>query len=125
MGNIDEALQSYFKAYDFHPIRAEPLFRAAILYRKKGNPFLGYLLTKHALSIPCPQESCVEYAAYDHDILIEYTDCAILTRRWDDVLEATAKLIANPKIPLQTKSIISANRDTIKKTLHLSSSHRE
>jgi len=117
MGNIDGALQSYFKAHDFRPTRAEPLFRAAIVYRKQGNPFLGYLLTKHALTLPCPQENCVEYAAYDHDILIEFTDCAILTRRWEEVLDATAKLIANPKIPPETKSIISANRATIKKTL--------
>jgi len=48
LDDYESALESFFKAYEYRPTRAEPLLRIAIIYRKKGNYLLGYLISKHA-----------------------------------------------------------------------------
>jgi glycosyltransferase involved in cell wall biosynthesis len=108
-GDYERALTYLFKAYEFRPTRAEPLFHAAIIYRKMGNPFLGYLLSKHALSIPYPQESCVEYMTYDYAILVEFANCALLTGRWQEGLDASNMLLSNPRLPEDISTRVLAN----------------
>lgn len=106
----DEALKTFFKAYEFRPIRAEPLFQCAKIYRKRGNLLLGYLLSKEALSHPYPEEdNCVEYVAYDHTILIEFANCALLLGKFKEGLEACIKLLANPNLPPEYKSRVQSN----------------
>ena len=110
LGKYDEAVETYFKAHNFRPTRAEPLSRAASLYRKKGNILVGYLLTKYALMIPFPQQdSCVEYMAYDYNILTEFANCALLLGKYDEGLDACVKLLANPDLPEDYKGSVAAN----------------
>ncbi len=113
-----EALHSYFQAYYIRPIRAEPLHRAAVLYRKQGNYLLGYLLTKFALTMPYPDsELCVEYMTYDYALLIEYANCTLLLGRLEEGLDACQKLINNPKLPEDLRPTIIANREMARKNL--------
>lgn len=110
LNDLDSALKCYLKAYEFRPIRAEPLFRAAIIYRKQGNYLLGYLLTKYALGIPYPAEDlCVEYLTYDHALLIEYANCTLLSGRFQEGLQACCQLLANPNLPADIKPHVLAN----------------
>jgi glycosyltransferase involved in cell wall biosynthesis len=106
----DAALETFFKAYEFRPTRGEPLYQAAKIYRKKGNILLGYLLAKHALSHSYPKgDSCVEYVAYDHAMLIEFANCALLLGKFQEGLEVCSKLLANPNLPSQYKPQVLAN----------------
>jgi tetratricopeptide (TPR) repeat protein len=110
LGEETAALQSFFKAHAFFPHRAEPLFRAAVLYRKQGNYLLGYLLAKHALSFPYPTEDlCVEYPTYDYAILIELANCALLMGHFSEGLQASLKLLANPRLPEDIRPLVLGN----------------
>ncbi len=118
MGDYDGALKSFFKAYEFHPKRAEPVFQAAMIYRKMNNPFLGYLLAQHALSIPYPKgENCVEYLTYDYGALVEFANCALLLKRWQEGLDACNKLLVNPSLPEEIRAKVILNYELAKKKL--------
>ena len=110
MNDQDGALATFFKAHEARPTRAEPLLRAAIIYREKKNYLLGYLLAKYALTLPYPSEDvCVEYLTYDHALLIEFANCTLLSGRFHEGLQACAKLLANKNLPDQYKNQVIAN----------------
>ena len=118
MGDFEGALKSYFKAFELRPIRAEPLFRTAVIYRKQGNYLLGYLLSKYALTIPYPaQDLCVEYLTYDHALLIEFANCTLLTGRFQEGHQACCKLLANPNLPADIKPQVVSNCELAVKQL--------
>lgn len=106
----DEAIENFWKAYYFRPFRAEPLFRAAVLYRKKGNLLLGYLLSKHALTMPYPDfDACVEYLPYEYATLVEFANCALLLGKFDEGLDACIKLLANSNLPQDIRPQVISN----------------
>lgn len=118
LNDSDRALETFFKAYALRPVRAEPLFQCAKIYRKKGNLLLGYLLMKFALSHPYPaDEACVEYVAYDHTMLIELANCALLLGKFQEGFDACSKLLANPNLPSEYISRIQANYELACKML--------
>jgi glycosyltransferase involved in cell wall biosynthesis len=101
MGNHEAALPYYFKAYDFRPTRAEPLFRAASIYRMKMQSFfLSYFLTKYALTLPYPEnDACVEYWVYEYSLLTEHANASILTGRYHEAIQVCQQLLSRPHLP--------------------------
>lgn len=113
--NMDAAIESYFKAFNFRPTRAEPLFRNAVLYRKQGNYLLGYLLTKYALTLPYPTDDvCIEYLTYDYALLIEFANCAFILDKLDEGMQACSRLLANPNLPEDIKDKVTSNYEMAK-----------
>lgn len=107
---FDLALSSYFKAHQFRPTRAEPLLRAAVIYRKKGDTLLGYLLSKYALTLGKPStDVCIEYMAYDYGILIEFANCSLLLGKFQEGLQACCQLLANPNLPSDIRTQVASN----------------
>ncbi|MDB2613567.1 glycosyltransferase [Chlamydiales bacterium] len=116
MENYENAIEAYFKAYKFYPNRAEPLSQIATIYRKQGNLLLGYLLSKHALTIPYPEKDhCVEYMTYDYGLLIEFSNCALLLGRLEEGLQACNQLLLNPRLPDEIRTQVIANHDFAQK----------
>lgn len=116
--DFNSALKSYFKAYEFHPVRAEPLFRAATICRKQENLLLGYLISKYALTIPYPADDlCVEYMVYDYTLLVEFANCALLCGKYEEGLQACMKLLANPNLPPAIKGQVVSNAEVARKQL--------
>jgi len=114
----DEAIQTFLNAHAFRPIRAETLFQAAKLYREKGNVLVGFLLAKHALSHPVPhEENCIPYPIYEHDMLIEYANCALLMGNYQEGYAACAKLLANPNLPSEYKSQVESNYELARRNI--------
>lgn len=110
LGDLEAALQSFFKAHSCRSTRAEPLLRIATIYRQKGNFLLGYLLSKYALTLPYPsQDVCVEYMTYDYAMLIEFANCALLLGKLEEGLQAGLQLLANPNLPAEIKSHVTNN----------------
>ncbi len=114
MGIIQEltdpeaALKSYTTAYQFRPTRAEPLYRMALIYRKKGNNLLTYLLLKYALTHPFPKDDMVvEQIVYDYGIPSEFANSALLNGKTQEALDACNKLQSNPNLPQETKTQIT------------------
>ncbi|HEX2580018.1 MAG TPA: glycosyltransferase [Rhabdochlamydiaceae bacterium] len=120
LNELDAALETLFKAHALRPARAEPLFQAAKIYRKKNNVLLGYLLAKYALSIPYPvEDACVEYVVYDHTLLIEFANCALLLGKFQEGFDACSKLLANPSLPTEYKASVQANYELAASQLKL------
>jgi len=108
--NPNEALEIFFQAYKLRPTRAEPLLKCAKIYREKGDVLLGYLLSKHALSLPLPKnELFVEEDTYNYNLLIEFANCALLLGNFDEGFEACGKLLSNPSLPLAYRSSVESN----------------
>jgi len=53
----------------------------------------------------------VEYQAYDYEILIEFANCALLTGRWQEGLDASNELLSNPNLPQKIKGSLISNRE--------------
>jgi len=117
LGDNLEALQYFFKAYALRPSRAEPLFRAAVVNRKIGNVEKAYTLSKQALTISRPLDNCVEHATYDYAILIEFANCALLSGKWQEGLDASNKLLANPNLPSDIRPHVVNNLSLARKNL--------
>lgn len=118
LNEIDLAIDAYLKAFSYRPTRAEALLHAAMLYRKQGKFLLGYLLSKHALTFPKPEEdNCIEYSAYDYAIMIEYANCALLLGNFKEGLEACNQLLKNPTLPPEFKNQISSNQQLAMRNL--------
>jgi glycosyltransferase involved in cell wall biosynthesis len=110
LNEMDAALRTFYRANAFHPMRAEPLLQLAKIYRQENNFLLGYLLSKYALSLPYPAEdSCVEYVVYDHTLLIEFANCALLLGKFDEGFDACGKLLSNPNLPPEFKANVQSN----------------
>ncbi|MGD2169030.1 MAG: glycosyltransferase [Chlamydiota bacterium] len=124
LNRFDEAIDSFSKAYNFRPTRAEPLFRMAICYRKKGNFLLGYLLSKFALSFPYPKEDvCVETDTYSYAALIEYANCALLLGRFPEGLQACKQLLDYPNLPANIRASVISNYELASKNVYGSVNH--
>lgn len=52
LGNWEKALHAYLETYQSNTDRAEPLWKIAFYYRKKGQSDLAYIFAKHGSRIP-------------------------------------------------------------------------
>jgi len=119
LNEIESARQTFLEAHSFRPSRAEPLHRAAVIHRKKGEFLLGYLLSKYALSLPYPTgDWCVEYQVYDYGMQIEYANCAMLLGKYAEGLQACNELLCNPKMPAEYSKPVQANLELARKNLN-------
>jgi len=53
--SIDVQAHYYMRAYDYRPIRAEPLHQISRMYRMNNMPRAAYLYAKQAASLPYPE----------------------------------------------------------------------
>ncbi|MCX6990628.1 MAG: glycosyltransferase family 25 protein [Chlamydiae bacterium] len=114
----DSALDAFFKSYSLRPTRAEPLFQCAKIYREKGNVLLGYLLTKHALSLSRPtNELFIDSAVYDYALLVEYANCSLGLGKFAEGFDACAKLLSNPALPSEYRPKVQANYEVARNRL--------
>ncbi|MBS0625740.1 MAG: glycosyltransferase [Verrucomicrobia bacterium] len=109
--NPELFLESYQKAYDYRPSRAEPLFYMARYYLKMGDYNKAYELTRKCLDIPLSQDSIyVIRAVYDYWALCLYADCAFYLGKHSEALEAYRILLKNPDLPPETRILVEKNR---------------
>lgn len=96
----EDIQQAFLDAYNSRPIRAEPLFHIAQIYRTKFNkPALAYLFAKMAAEIPFPANDIL----FVPDIIYKF---AIL-----DEIAATAYYAGQPLIGhMACKKLLSENR---------------
>jgi tetratricopeptide (TPR) repeat protein len=106
----NDAICSFLGAVNARPSRAEPFYRMAIIYREQGSPIMGYIVAKHALSLPYPKtDSCVEYQTYSYKLLIEFANCALLDGRWQEGLNTSLSLMANKEVLVEYIPAIERN----------------
>jgi len=118
MQQYEKACNYFIKAFQFRPTRAEALCHAAGVQRKNGNIFLGYLIAKHAKTVPYPEgDACVGFKAYQYEADIELANCALLLGYWEEGLKISESLAQNPNLPEEYFSSIQANIKLAKNNL--------
>ena len=86
-------IQSYSEAYQYRPIRAEPLWRLGQYFYKQKNFLLGYLVADHGLSIQLPDDYVyVEPSIYDWSMLALKANCALEIKKYKEAAEIYEKL---------------------------------
>ncbi|MDP1609334.1 MAG: glycosyltransferase [Chlamydiales bacterium] len=100
-------IDSYCKAFQIRPTRAEPLFHLAHYYLSEKNFFHAYLVSQKALKIPrCIDCMLVEHPLYDYAIELLFAECAVQVGQFQEACEAYERLQVNPFVPLETKEQI-------------------
>jgi hypothetical protein len=107
-----EIIQTYLRAHQVCPRRAEALHGAARYCRISGNHEQGYALAKQALFQPCPDGGLfVERWIYDHGLLDELSVLAYWSGRYAESLAGCMRLLEEGKIPADEHERIRRNAD--------------
>lgn len=107
-------INSYFKAFHYRPTRAEPLYRLANYYRRMGNYVLGYVLAKHALSLPYPNDHLfVETWVYEHGLALELSLCAYYLQKYGESKVLSEVLLFKLNLPEEVRSYVKKNLEWI------------
>ena len=96
----EQILQTYMRAYESCPHRAESLHGAINFCRLNGMNQQGYIIGKHALDIRIPEGSLfVEKWVYDYAILDEFSIVSFWAGHFEDSKIACEKLLSEGKMP--------------------------
>ena len=126
-----EIQQAFLDCYDYRPIRAEPLYQIARLYRQvHDKPRLGYVFARMALDIPYPQNDILFISddCYKYQILDEIGATAYYAGKPHIGLEACKRLINENLIPEEHKERARANLEqyeTLVQQIHLAEKEAE
>jgi len=107
-----EIQQQFLDAYDFRPIRAEPLYQIARLYRQVHNkPRLGYAFAKMAMEIPYPKEDILFISddVYKWQLLDELGASAYYAGKPHVGYHACKRLVDENLVPEREKSRVIDN----------------
>jgi tetratricopeptide (TPR) repeat protein len=108
-----EVKETYLRAWESRPTRAEPLYAIARRYRVDRRYRLGYLYARHAAAIPFPEQDTI----FDSiDILTwravdEQAVCASWIGKKPEALELWQRLLARTDIPAEDRQRIAENCD--------------
>ena len=107
-----EIQQQFLEAYNFRPIRAEPLYQIARLYRQVHNkPRLGYTFAKMALEIPYPKDDILFISddVYKWQLLDEIGATAYYAGKPHVGYHACKRLIDEKLVPENERERVDAN----------------
>ena len=107
----EKTMQYFLSAWNYRPVRAEPLYQIARIYRLSGHPRLGYLFAKQAQSIPYPNQDILFLAneVWDWQILDEIGSCAFYAGQFEDGYNACMQLLKENKFPEDERQRIMNN----------------
>lgn len=122
---VNTVIASYYKAFDYRPIRAESLYRIASLHRRTGHPQHGLFIANLALKIAKPQDLIfVESWLYDYGLLFEYSLCAALSGLYQEAFNASLKLLSLPEVPAEMKRDVENNIQLIIQQMSAQTAYR-
>ena len=105
MGYWDHALHWYLDAFQYHPIRAEPLFKNRDHYRYRGQNDLACLFAKYGARIPYVEEQILSQIPpqTDYQFDQELSIAAYYTRFREDGYAAGSDLLLREMCPGMSK----------------------
>jgi tetratricopeptide (TPR) repeat protein len=107
-------IDSYWRAHQAFPHRVEPLYRIASIHLKQNSPFLAYLITKEALTIPPTRDNAmVERWIYDWGMEFLFATSAYYVGSWEECKFAVVRLLNNPTTPEDIREILEKNLRTL------------
>jgi hypothetical protein len=108
-----ETQDAFLRAWEFRPIRAEPLHAIAFRYRTDQRYQLGHLFAERAAAIPFPVEDTLFVGAdvYAYRAVDEQAVCASWIGKHAEALALSRRLLAGSNISDDDRKRIAANRD--------------
>jgi glycosyltransferase involved in cell wall biosynthesis len=101
---------SYLRAFQYRPMRAEPLVQLARYHRLRGEHALAFVYAGHAATVPRPPDLLfVDEAVYAWRALDELSISAFYVGRHADGRAAVSTLLGDLRIPPAERSRILAN----------------
>lgn len=96
----EKVIQTYLKAYESAPNRAEALHAAIQFCRINGMNQQGYIIGKHAINLTYPENSLfAEKWVYDFALLDEFSIVAYWAGHFEESKIACERLLSEGKIP--------------------------
>ena len=98
---FEQVMLRFLTAWEYRPIRAEPLYELSRLFRNAGHPRLGYLYAKMALGCTYPENDILFIATdvYDWKIADEIAAGAFYVHQWQEGYNACRYILDNDKAP--------------------------
>ncbi|MDT5336808.1 MAG: hypothetical protein QOD90_2313 [Mycobacterium sp.] len=108
--NVQDA---FLRAWEYRPVRSEPLHAIAFRYRLDERYLLGYLFAKRAVEVPFPDGDILFVSAdvYAWRAMDELAVCASRLQKHAEAFDLCRQLVAGPVIPDEDRKRIAANRD--------------
>ena len=112
MGETAEKIvYSYLNAYQFRPVRAEPLYRLARFFRFRNEYALAFMFAEKAISLRIPNDLLlIENDVYEWKALDEYAVACSWVGNVKECFDANTKIIGNfPVVPMDERKRIKDN----------------
>jgi len=108
-----EVQDVFLRAWEYRPVRAEPLYAIAFRYRMDERYLLGYLFAKRAVEIPFPEGDMLFVGAdvYAWRAKDELAVCASRLEKHAEAFALCRELLAGGDISEDDRRRIAANRD--------------
>jgi tetratricopeptide (TPR) repeat protein len=107
---VDAQIALYLRAYDLIPTRAEALHGAAAACRRHGRYHLGYLLSRHGITILEPETGLfVDRSVYQYRMLDEFQVNAYWAGNYRESLDAAATILRDAHFPETERQRLTAN----------------
>jgi len=102
--------ESYLRAFNARPWRAEPLWAAGVLSTDHGEPELGAIYLAHAASMPMPLDSfLVDRNIYEWRAADDLAGCLAKLGRADECVSVLRELLARGTLPPSHRSRVADN----------------
>ena len=103
-------VECYLSAYQYRPVRAEPLVELARLHRLRGEYALAHLYAERACQIPRPDDTLfLDTGAYAWKARDEWAIACYWTGRYDDTKRACEALLSSSALPESERERITQN----------------
>lgn len=105
-----EVVRAYLKAYDFRPVRAEPLCCLARYFRIRGEHATAHLFAARAAALPRPAEILfLDESYYQWRSLDELAVAAYWIGRMEECRDACVELLERRNLPQEERPRVEAN----------------
>jgi hypothetical protein len=115
---VGTVAQTYLKAYQARPARAEPLCGLARFYRLREDFHVARMFAAQAMAIPRPADLLfLDEGCYQWRCLDEYAVASYWTGHARECLEACERLLTERPLPAAERPRVEANREWARQAL--------
>jgi glycosyltransferase involved in cell wall biosynthesis len=107
-----EAMESYLAAWQYQPVRAEPLYNIGMHYQVRAQHQTSHIFLSRAMQVPSPgiERLFVERAVYDYLLPLEYAVALFYLGHHDEAIEINERLLASDLLPDHLRDLVERNR---------------
>ena len=104
-------LDAYLRAFEFRPMRIEPVFHVAKFYRENQRYHLGYLFSRVVVDTPYPDDILfIARSIYEYELPMEYAICCYWLGKYKEAIRVSDAILARGEIPEEFLETARKNR---------------